>query len=97
MKVTLKLEIDYNTDEFHTESGEELNPDEHSQAARDAAKAVLAGSVARLVGEGGLSGETSLTVESWHVSYADGSEIDIPAPRRRAVPRLRTRKSGSKS
>ena len=91
MKVVLTLEIDYDIEAFHT--GEELNPDEHTQAARDAAKVVLAGSVARLVGEGGLSGETALTVESWDVSYTDGSEIDVPSPRRRAVPRFRTRKN----
>jgi hypothetical protein len=61
MKIQLVLEIDYDVSAVSRPFGDEL-------AIRDDLEAILTTSVERLVGEGGLSGDTDATVNSWELS-----------------------------
>jgi hypothetical protein len=63
MKIKLVLDIDYNLDEVAYAGISE-------DAVRDEIHDVLLASVDRLVGEGGLSGETLATVDTWEVNIS---------------------------
>jgi hypothetical protein len=54
MKVQLTVEIDYDVDAYADEA-----------VSLAAIRDILHGSVERMVGEGGLSGNTSIEVDTW--------------------------------
>ena len=56
MKVTLTLEIDYDVSAYADESD-----------AMATIQDILHGSIERMVGNGGLSGDTSIGVDTWDV------------------------------
>ena len=65
MKIRLTLEVDYDISAVtHAGISEET--------AREELEAVLTNSVDRLVGEGGLSGDTLATVNTWEATLHDG-------------------------
>ena len=70
MDVNLHIRIKYDTSEY----------EDQDEALRQVAT-VLRSSVDRMVGEGGLSGETLAEVESWDYAIA-GPDRDNPALRK---------------
>ncbi len=68
MKIELKLKIDYNVDALR-EAG---SSDEDTRAELEKA---LAATVDRLVGEGGLSGDTLATVDTWEALFSAGEHF----------------------
>ena len=69
MIIELKLNVQYNTDELRHAGicGDEL--------IRDELEAVLTRGIERLVGEGGLTGDTMATVDEWEVHLSDGGHF----------------------
>lgn len=65
MKIRLTVEIDYDISEMERNGMDD-------EDARDELEAVLTNSVDRLVGEGGLSGDTLATVNTWDATLHDG-------------------------
>jgi uncharacterized phosphosugar-binding protein len=62
VKVTVTLEIDYNTDRYSDEV-----------TARDEAGWILSESIKRLIGMGGLSGDSNLEVIGVEMKLSGGS------------------------
>ena len=72
MKIELRLKIDYDVSAL-THAGLEPSPTVEATIRREL-EAVLANSVDRLVENGGLSGETLATVNSWDMKVCKGCE-----------------------
>ena len=64
MKIKLTLEIDYDISEMERNGMDD-------EDARDELESVLTDSLDRLVGDGGLSGETLATVNTWDAVFSD--------------------------